>query len=177
MSQSPKPPKPPKPPGQPRGAVEVSDCAAARLEADAPDVRGFSEVVCPCPPEPLLTSVVLLCVLMACALPRVCGRGNAEVSPPATVAAINPNRAPWWELTALPEVGEHTACSIVQYRNLIESAPSEDQRLPVFQSANDLAKVRGIGPKTVQRIAPHVFFEPWRELRFSAARACPRHPR
>ena len=117
------------------------------------------EVAVASAPDPLLIGVVLLCVLITVASLRILARGDAEAPLPTTIAAVDPNSAPWWELTVLPEIGEHTARAIVQYRNLIEPPPSEDHRPPVFQTANDLAKVRGIGPKTVQRIAPYVHFE------------------
>jgi hypothetical protein len=91
---------------------------------------------------------------------------SARVPPPPAghVAAratevrtrINPNTAPWWELTALPRIGEVTARAIVAHRKAAATAPSAT---PAFTRAEDLAAVRGIGPKTVARIAPHLRFD------------------
>jgi len=68
---------------------------------------------------------------------------------------IDPNNAPWWELTALPQVGEVTAKRIVAYREAyVADWPSQ----LVFASAKDLEQVHGIGPKTVARFAPYLSF-------------------
>ena len=70
------------------------------------------------------------------------------------IGRIDPNAAPWWELTALPAIGETTARAIVDYR---ESAAAAGQ--PAFTQAADLDRVRGIGPKTIARIAPYLRFD------------------
>lgn len=69
---------------------------------------------------------------------------------------INPNTAPWWELTALPRVGEITAKNITAYR---DGLLADDPNSVPFRAAHDLQKVRGIGPKTVERLRPHLKFE------------------
>ena len=66
---------------------------------------------------------------------------------------IDPNTAPWWELTALPRIGEVLARKIVAYRETHQAAHGES---PVFASAEDLQGVPGIGPKTVARLRPHL---------------------
>ena len=66
--------------------------------------------------------------------------------------AIDPNTAPWWELTALPDIGEGTARKIVEYRE------AHADRSPVFRRPDDLEPVPGIGPKTIERISPHLRF-------------------
>ena len=79
---------------------------------------------------------------------------------PAAVAndsRINPNTAPWYELTALPRIGETMARRIVAYREEQRSDSNPDA--PVFRRAEDLANVHGIGPKTVERLRPYVKFE------------------
>jgi len=75
----------------------------------------------------------------------------AKGEPPAAVNTIDPNTAPWWELTAL-------AFEVVRYRESVRAAApgSGDDR--VFDAPLDLVHVRGIGPKTVERIAPHLRF-------------------
>lgn len=72
---------------------------------------------------------------------------------------IDPNTAPWWELTVLPGIGEITAKRIVEYRD----TRRREQGLPgdaaVFTSADDLQKVHGIGPKKVEGMTPLLVFE------------------
>lgn len=55
---------------------------------------------------------------------------------------ININTAEAWLLEALPEIGEVTARNIIEHRTL--NGP--------FQNVGDLAKVKGIGPKTLEKI-------------------------
>lgn len=68
---------------------------------------------------------------------------------------INPETADWPELMRLPGIGEITAKRIVACRQ--EHRRQSDQ--PVFRCAEDLAKVRGIGPKTVEALRPHLKFD------------------
>ena len=69
---------------------------------------------------------------------------------------VNPNYAPIESLVRLPGIGVSRAGAIVAYR---EKFGDTDGGNPVFQSANDLQKVRGIGPKTVQNISEWLKFE------------------
>jgi competence protein ComEA len=50
----------------------------------------------------------------------------------------------WPEFVALPEIGELLAKRIVEYRE--KSGP--------FSSVDQLQRVRGIGPKTLERLRP-----------------------
>ena len=70
---------------------------------------------------------------------------------------LDPNTAPWWELTQLSGIGETRARAIVEYR---AQMPSQDGNAGtiVFRCADDLQAVKGIGPKTAARIAPHLVF-------------------
>ena len=76
---------------------------------------------------------------------------------------LNPNTAHWWELVALPEIGPTLAGEITRYRDAVRSQSTNPLAGPVFRTATDLAKVRGIGPKTVARIAPHLRFDSHRD--------------
>ena len=78
--------------------------------------------------------------------------------PPASVRSIDPNLAPWWELTVLPRIGETSARRIVRFRQAAAQADPDGLSLPVFRGAADLTQVRGIGPKTVARVAPYLHF-------------------
>lgn len=66
---------------------------------------------------------------------------------------IDPNRDPWWKLAALPNIGVTRARAIVSFRH------SAGRSTP-FTSADDLMKVKGIGPKTAARLAPLLRFAP-----------------
>jgi competence protein ComEA len=58
---------------------------------------------------------------------------------------IDVNAADWPEFATLPDVGETLARRIVDYRT----------RNGPFQSLDDLRQVRGIGPKTMERLRPY----------------------
>lgn len=64
---------------------------------------------------------------------------------------INPNSDPWWRLAALPNIGMVKAKRIVKMR---EGAGGQ----PHFTRPEDLAWVHGVGPKTIERIAPLLSF-------------------
>lgn len=63
---------------------------------------------------------------------------------------VDVNRAPWMELAQLPGVGETLARRMVEYRQ--EHGP--------FHSLEQLRQVRGMGPKTFEKIAGHLTVEP-----------------
>lgn len=69
---------------------------------------------------------------------------DQAVTPPKLLAGtkINPNTAARDQLMLLPGIGEMTA------NRIIEARP--------FKNTNDLLNVEGIGPKTLQRLAPHL---------------------
>lgn len=74
------------------------------------------------------------------------------------VHTLDPNVAPWWELSAIPRIGPATALAIEYERRRAalnsETAPGG----AVFRSAADLDRVRGIGPVTAQMISPYLRF-------------------
>jgi len=109
--------------------------------------------------DPLKTTIVLLWVITsAILLPHVIRKGvfrdGFAGSPIQLCGTINPNDAAWWELSLLPEIGEITARQIVEYR--MNQHPEHDDL--VFKNAEDLTGVRGIGPKTVEKLAPLLRF-------------------
>ena len=69
---------------------------------------------------------------------------------------INPNDAPVASLVRLPNIGLVRAAAIVAYR---ENFNEKDRENQPFQNCDDLQKVRGIGPKTVQNINLWLKFE------------------
>jgi competence protein ComEA len=61
---------------------------------------------------------------------------------------IDPNLAAFGSLVRLPTIGRARAKAIIEYRRTHGAG--------AFGSAADLAAVRGIGPATVQEVAPHL---------------------
>lgn len=59
---------------------------------------------------------------------------------------IDINQAEWPELALLPGIGEQRARAIVDVR----------RRLGSFESESQLLLVRGIGPRTLQRVQPYL---------------------
>ena len=88
-------------------------------------------------------------------------RGSLGVTAPPPAAdlqeKIDPNAAPWWELTVLPGVGETLARRIVEHRELMLASPSGISQ-PAFNAVHDLQDVRGIGPVKCRRIGPNLRF-------------------
>lgn len=70
---------------------------------------------------------------------------------------INPNNATVASLMRLPGIGIVRAEAIVAYRE--NFAKQEESSSMAFQDCNDLQKVRGIGPKTVQNIKSWLKFK------------------
>jgi DNA uptake protein ComE-like DNA-binding protein len=70
---------------------------------------------------------------------------------------IDPNTASWQELACLPAIGEVKAKRIVQYRHERGVHP-ESKVSAVFRHPDDLRAIRGIGPKTTQKISPYLKF-------------------
>lgn len=83
--------------------------------------------------------------------------GLDEPSPLAEARVlVDPDEAPWWELTVLPRIGPAIAGEIVSYRDAIRRDASLGADDRVFRQAQDLLPVHRIGPKTLQRIVPHL---------------------
>lgn len=68
---------------------------------------------------------------------------------------IDPNLVDWPALAAMPNIGEKRAREIVAYREqFVVTHPGEI----AFKTADDLAKVRGIGPAIVSQISKYLRF-------------------
>ncbi len=76
---------------------------------------------------------------------RAAGNRSTEVS-----GGLDLNRAAWFELAQLPGVGESLARRIVDYR--------ENAGRPL--RVRDLIAVKGIGPRTLDRIAAYLHVAP-----------------
>jgi predicted flap endonuclease-1-like 5' DNA nuclease len=104
----------------------------------------------------LITGLCLWAAVGCWRSPSVAEGAKATGNPQALPSTVDPNTAPWWELTVLPRIGEVTAKKIVAYR--VAAASSRSEVSPVFRRAADLEQVSGIGPKTVRRIEPYLRF-------------------
>jgi competence ComEA-like helix-hairpin-helix protein len=69
---------------------------------------------------------------------------------------INPNNTPAASLIRLPGIGFSRAEAIVAYRN---NHGRGSESILVFRDCNDLQKVRGIGPRTVEFISEWLKFD------------------
>ncbi|MBN2593577.1 MAG: helix-hairpin-helix domain-containing protein [Sedimentisphaerales bacterium] len=69
---------------------------------------------------------------------------------------INPNDAPVESLVRLPGLGTERAGAIIIYRQNLDG---KNAGKPAFQNFDDLQKVQGIGPKTVQNIRQWLKYE------------------
>lgn len=81
---------------------------------------------------------------------RLYGSSKADIPPGPQIFKTDINTAPASELSLLPGVGYELATRIVESR----------QAVGPYQTLEDLRRVRGIGPKTVQQIEPMVVFGP-----------------
>ena len=68
---------------------------------------------------------------------------------------INPNDAALSSLVRLPGIGITRAAAIVAYRENFRQQPNR----PAFETIDDLQRVKGIGPKTVENISEWLKFE------------------
>jgi competence protein ComEA len=72
---------------------------------------------------------------------------DIEQSQPTRVEfLVDINEADWPELSELPNIGETLARRIVEYR----------QANGPFRDLNELRRVQGIGPKTLESMKPHL---------------------
>lgn len=69
---------------------------------------------------------------------------------------INPNDAPVESLVRLPGLGTGRAGAIVAYRTDFNRTSGTSR---AFQHCDDLRKISGIGPKTVQEMSEWIKFE------------------
>lgn len=86
-------------------------------------------------------------------------RGLHRGAGPATVRPeerINPNDAPVASLARLPGIGPTRARAIVALRERLQRQGGDG---PAFRRADDLLKVSGIGPATVEGIRPWLRFD------------------
>lgn len=89
----------------------------------------------------------VMTLVMLALLPAVVVAGGSSGRAAVTVQApLNINRASAAQLIELPGVGKVTAEKIIAYRT----------EKGLFTSVEDLQKVKGIGPKKLERLRPLV---------------------
>ncbi len=135
--------------------VDCDDVAGPSCAAQT-DARGVVHVR----HDPYATLLVGLTIGLCIVVLSAPTPASLESPPAGAVAGVDPNTAPWWELTALPRVGETTARRIVDYRETTKDRVADDCSAAVFAIPADLTAVSGIGPKTVQRLATYLVFNP-----------------
>jgi competence ComEA-like helix-hairpin-helix protein len=69
---------------------------------------------------------------------------------------INPNSASRASLMRLPQIGPRRAAAIIAYR---ESISRSDSSRAAFCGCDDLRKVKGIGPKMIEKLCEWLKFE------------------
>lgn len=105
------------------------------------------------PGDRLILGALSLALLGLCGLHIARTRGLAGFTPEfQRTEAVPPhlvdvNTAEWWELQALRGIGEKRARAIVDCR---------DQKPGGFASVDELVEVRGIGPRSLELMRPHL---------------------
>lgn len=75
----------------------------------------------------------------------------------AILTRIDPNTATLAELSTLPGIGETKAQCIIAFRESHRGIASQNEA--VFRRPQDLAGVKGIGPRTVEKLRPWLRFD------------------
>jgi len=97
--------------------------------------------------------IVLLCGILAGVFAGSYFARTGEICRITLDEKINPNRACFASLLRLPNIGPSRAQAIIKYRHR-----AGNSRV-VFEKAEDLQKIKGIGPKTVEMITPWLYFD------------------
>ena len=96
---------------------------------------------------------IVLCVFALGAICREEFISSRTETSEALSVSINPNTAEIASLIRLPSIGPARARDIVAYRN------SHEVDKPAFKCASDMENIKGIGPKTVEKLKPYLTFD------------------
>ena len=98
---------------------------------------------------------IIVCILLSAFFGL---NGNAEnrIQAAKLESRINPNDAAIGSLVRLPGIGLSKATAIIAYRQ--ERRTDDPARAP-FENISDMQNVRGIGPKTAEKISQWLKFE------------------
>jgi DNA uptake protein ComE-like DNA-binding protein len=105
----------------------------------------------------LLTVLLLVLILRYALNPAYVPKAQPQSGARSAELAsrLDPNSADWQTLAAIPSLGEKRAREIVAYRDKVHAT---DSTAVVFRTADDLARVRGIGKATVENLRPYLLF-------------------
>jgi len=105
-----------------------------------------------------LAFAAAFCAGLALSLAFAAGAFHRQSGPVAvhSVGQINPNDASEASLSRLPGIGPTRARAIIALRERLQD---QNGRSSVFQNAEDLAQVKGIGPATVDGMRPWLRFD------------------
>lgn len=123
------------------------DChgSAGRAESEQKRIQSFAFVI-----------AVVVCVLFSAGFTSLVLTRSGSAGEVKLEARINPNDAPVASLVRLPGIGVVRAHGIVTYRKAFKRQNSAGV---AFEKGDDLQKVKGIGPKTVENISEWLKFE------------------
>jgi competence protein ComEA len=113
-------------------------------------LKGPSPVPWPIGVRGLLTVLCVSAALGLRSFDRGVGTGTGAACKVAPRLVVDPNTAPPEVLAALPHVGPSLVRKLVEQRELRPFASMEDMR----------RRVRGFGPVTLARLAPHLRIRP-----------------
>ena len=85
-----------------------------------------------------------------------------DTDPESIKLKIDLNRAEWYELIILPEIGEKKARAIVEYR----------KKTGIFKTIEYLCEVNGIGKETVKKIKDLVFVNEEKKVLAQSHKEC-----
>lgn len=93
------------------------------------------------------------CLCLVCALffSLSVFQNSASFIEPQLQNRINPNTAETGSLIRLPNIGLSKATAIIDYRQ-------NNGNGQVFETSQDLQKIKGIGPKTVEQLEQYLTF-------------------
>ena len=103
-----------------------------------------------------LVVAVALCVLLGVSLATIYFIDTHRQAGMVLQDKINPNYACQASLVRLPNIGPSRAEAIIAYRKNFQNINSDSA---VFKGPEQLQRVKGIGPKTVNGLAPLLVFE------------------
>lgn len=95
----------------------------------------------------------IVCCVLGVVFAGFCEYKTADSYSIVIAERINPNTAETGSLVRLPNIGPKRAQSIVDYRETV----AEGER--AFKTAQDMEKIKGIGPKTVEGMKDLLCFE------------------
>jgi competence protein ComEA len=131
------------------GPTKAGDANALNLAARVQDgekivvaKRGVTAPAAMVAPRPAAGAVPPTSAATSAGAKKTAGRA------PQLSGPVNVNTADAGQLDLLPGVGPKTAALIIAYR----------QAHGAFRSLQDLDRVKGLGPKKLEKIAPHVVF-------------------